>query len=159
MRPRLPHRPSRTDSPQNSQDGRLTGDQLRLAFAALVRAAGSTDSANTPRNALAWYCVHTLLSTLHTLPAESRAQRLRLALVSCLPALPLPLLARALDALRGVVDGMPAGAERKEVADALFAELLERVGDGQKAFAMGWWARHRDGIYAAAAAAASAGPA
>jgi hypothetical protein len=41
----------------------------------------------------------------------------------------------------------------------LFAELLERVGDGQKAFAMGWWARHRDGIYAAAAAAASASPA
>jgi hypothetical protein len=125
-----------------------------------VRAAGSTgDGANAPRGALAWYCVDTLLSTLHTLPAESRAQRLRLALVACLPALPLPLLARALDALRGVLDGMPAGAERKEVADALFAELLERVGDGQKAFAMGWWARHRDGIYAAVAAAASASPA
>lgn len=85
-----------------------------------------------------------------------RLHRLELTLVSTLSSLPLTLLAKALDEVLTLWTGEEwRGAEeaegkkeegkekRGEVVEALFAEILEGVGDREKEYAMVWWYRHR----------------
>ncbi|KAF8073411.1 hypothetical protein FPV67DRAFT_1477676 [Lyophyllum atratum] len=157
---------------ENSQDGRLSTAQLRLAYAALVRSASSSGSAaSNPEEGqlLGWYCITLILDTIRELSAKGRKEdsvstdsrerlhRLHLTLISTVPSLPLPLMIRALDEIRSIItrgtqsdsgagkvgDDVEEERRRKELVDALFAEILERVGDREKEAAMRWWYAHR----------------
>lgn len=46
---------------------------------------------------------------------------------------------RVLDEIRGIIRNVGEPHERKELTDALFAEILEAVGDQEKEASMRWW--------------------
>nr|GAT50578.1 predicted protein [Mycena chlorophos] len=130
---------------ENSVEDRLSTAQLRLAYAALVRAAG------TIQDALAWYCVDVLenaiqeqlagtatSSTTDATDADKQRHRLHLTLISIVPSVPPPLLPRVL-AHVGKVLRAKKTTERKELFDATFVEISERVGDAQRELVMRWW--------------------
>ncbi|KAJ7043901.1 hypothetical protein C8F04DRAFT_1070849 [Mycena alexandri] len=149
---------------ENSVDGRLHTPQLRLAFAALVRSACASARSGELTDdayALAWYCVDALLDAIHALSGpdgavsannDDRLHRLHLTLISVVPALPLKLLPRVLEEIgtiltrgRGAQSGSGGGGggEAKELVDAMFVEISERVGDREKELAMRWWYDNR----------------
>jgi len=145
---------------QNSVDGKLSTAQLRLAYSALVRSASaSATSIDSPtltdeRYTLAEYCIRELLNAVRSLDSgipenEERLYRLHLTLLSTVPSLPLRLLPRTLGEIRSIVMAYPVAAEgrRKELADALFAEILERVGDLEKEFVLRWWYGNRTKLF------------
>ena len=140
---------------QNSVEGRLIGAQLRIAFAALVRSAGSCGTAEG--DTLAWFCIQSLLDVLSTLsphlatgsnsPVQGdaeRAYRLRLMLVSSLPAIPLKLLPRGLEEIKKCIVDENEKGRREELIDEVLKEILERVGDREKVIVMKWWQSNRD---------------
>ncbi|KIJ59494.1 hypothetical protein HYDPIDRAFT_118489 [Hydnomerulius pinastri MD-312] len=137
----------------NSSEGKLTTPQLRLAYAALVKSASQSPDAS-----LAWFCLDTLLSFCQT-PSSStedleRKHRLHLALISSLSSLPLILLPRALEAVRDIIESASfsnpeSEAKRGELVDALFGEIMERIGDAEKEYAVRWWNEQRAGWAAA----------
>ncbi|KAI0260204.1 hypothetical protein BC834DRAFT_973591 [Gloeopeniophorella convolvens] len=134
---------------ENSTDGKLSTPQLRLAYGALTSSAG----ASAP--ALGQYCLSALLSTLPGLSAPEdapRRHRLRLALVSTLPALPLVLLPDALDAVADAVRDAN-GEERHELVREVFREVMENVGDREKEYCMRWWEEKRELLEGSGAAA------
>lgn len=127
--------------------------------------SASTLSANG--HVLAWYCIDTLLQTIHKQAAkgkgkattpeslapdgdETRAHRLHLMLVSSVSAVPLALLSKVLDEIRGIiVDGRTRTSgdgleEKRELVEALFGEIMEKVGDREKEFVIRWWQAHED---------------
>lgn len=69
--------------------------------------------------------------------------RLRLILVSCVPAVPLALLPRLLEPIRLAIDTALEDQKRKELIDALFVEINERVGDREKEYMIRWWGEQR----------------
>ncbi|KAJ7069965.1 hypothetical protein C8F01DRAFT_1114777 [Mycena amicta] len=140
---------------ENSVDGRLSTAQLRLAYAALVRCAGASlgNEQDDEALALAWYCVETLGDAIrdqsgssssnsgadnNTTYADDRLHRLRLTLISIVPSLPLKLLPRVLDQVGRILLHEEEGP-RKELFDAMFVEISERVGDAQRQVVMRWW--------------------
>ncbi|KAJ7163306.1 hypothetical protein C8R46DRAFT_1102948 [Mycena filopes] len=142
---------------ENSVDGRLSTAQLRLAFAALVRSAcasgGKADGDGA--YALAWYCVDALLDAIHALSSDSdsdadkeRLHRLHLTLISVVPALPLKLLPRVLEEIGSAIlaKSGDTGALKKELVEATFVEISERVGDREKEVVMRWWYDRRFGF-------------
>ncbi|KAG6853946.1 hypothetical protein C0991_012270 [Blastosporella zonata] len=147
---------------ENSQDGRLSTAQLRLAYAALVRCA-STSGTNGEAPQLAWYCISLILDMIRGLSSEGaqeeRLHRLNLTLISTVSSLPLPFMIRALEEIRSIitirqqsdngvepVEDVEKERRRKELVDSLFAEILEKVGDQEKEAAMRWWYAHRQHI-------------
>lgn len=123
---------------------------MRIAFAALVRSAGSGGTAGG--DTLAWFCIQSLLDVLstlspHAIPGSSstaqgdaeRVHRLRLMLVSTLPTIPLKLLPRGLEEIRKCIVGESEKGKRGELADEVLKEILERVGDREKVIVMKWW--------------------
>jgi hypothetical protein len=92
---------------------------------------------------------------------ESHLHRLHLTLIATVQSLPLPLMLRVLDEIRDIIiekdasfaehherskvgtstnEGNSAALGRKtELANALFREILEHVGDREKEAAMRWW--------------------
>lgn len=141
--------------PQNSVDGRLIGAQLRIAFATLVRSAGSSGTAGG--DTLAWFCIQSLLNVLSTLSPHmtsgsnstaqgdvERAHRLRLMLVSSLPTMPLRLLPRGLEEIRKCIASEDDKGRREELIGEVLKEALERVGDREKVIVMKWWQSNRD---------------
>ncbi|KAJ7695979.1 hypothetical protein B0H17DRAFT_412670 [Mycena rosella] len=153
---------------ENSVDGRLNTPQLRLAFASLVRSACASargpNSAgdDTDTYALAWYCIDMLLGTIHELSLlrdghgngqdassiNDRLHSLQLTLVSVVPALPLKLLPRVLEEARAILTAHGAQSDSgetqtKELVDAMFVEISERVGDREKEYVMRWWYDNR----------------
>ncbi|TFK68447.1 hypothetical protein BDN72DRAFT_681562 [Pluteus cervinus] len=178
---------------ENSVEGKLSTDQLRLAYAALVRSA-STSAIAADQDAtytLAWYCVTQLLGAIDALrttidtqtrgatenaAAKNQLHRLHLTLISTVSSLPLPLLARVLEEVRIIIvayQGSDSGAAparrprvkdkgrhsdkakaeqlgklRSELVEALFTEILEKVGDREKEEAMRWWYDHREKLVA-----------
>ena len=119
--------------------------------------------------ALAWYCVQLLVDTIQGIVSKQitrgsgkgkaredlsgedvsleRLHRLELTLVSALSSLPLSLLALALDEVFKLLTLEDRTREkREEVVEALFAEILEGVGDREKEYAMGWWYAHREAL-------------
>jgi hypothetical protein len=94
--------------------------------------------------ALAWFCIDTLVLAICSFSeqegAEERVHRLHLALISTISSLPLPLLPLALNEVRDIV-GSGGGEKKQELVDALFGEILERVGDREKEIVLGWWLR------------------
>ncbi|KAG6889886.1 hypothetical protein C0995_013861 [Termitomyces sp. Mi166 len=151
---------------QNSQDGRLSTAQLRLAYSALVRSA-STSGSIAEAHQLGWYCITLILDVIRDLSLEGtqgndldtgsrqRLHRLHLTLISTVSSLPLPLMIRVLEEIRSIitkprqsesgVERLKDGVEerRKELVDTLFVEILEKVGEQEKEAAMRWWYAHR----------------
>lgn len=72
-----------------------------------------------------------------------RAHRLRLMLVSSLPAIPLRLLPRGLEEIRKCIVDEDEKSRREELADEVLKEILERVGDREKVIVMEWWQSNR----------------
>ena len=50
---------------------------------------------------------------------------------------------RVLDEIRNNIVAVGEQGERKELIDALFAEILENVGDREKEVSMRWWYTNR----------------
>ncbi|KAI0320160.1 hypothetical protein OF83DRAFT_656818 [Amylostereum chailletii] len=124
---------------ENSADDKLNTAQLRLAYAALVGSA----SASSP--ALAQYCMaelHTAVSSIITEEEAQRRHRLHLTLVSTLSALPIALLPSTLDMILAAISSLSDDEERMELVEAVFTEILERVGDREKEYTMRWWVDH-----------------
>ncbi|KZV62458.1 hypothetical protein PENSPDRAFT_758688 [Peniophora sp. CONT] len=122
---------------ENSADERLSTAQLRLAFSALV------SSAATSSRALAHHALSALLALIQTSPPAQK-QRLRLALVSSLSGLDLPLLSIFADRARETIMAMGEDEreEKDELWEDLFNELVVNSGDREKEWAMRWWADH-----------------
>ncbi|TFK39012.1 hypothetical protein BDQ12DRAFT_604733 [Crucibulum laeve] len=117
---------------ENSVDGKLSTNQLRLAYSALVRSASASaymlDVPPDETYTLAWYCIEVLLDTIRELlsmrqssgnskgkakllehegKTEERLHRLHLMLISTIPSLPLPLMLHALEEIRTVIAAYP----------------------------------------------------
>jgi hypothetical protein len=121
--------------------------QLCLAFSALLRcavstsAAASASAAETPaRYALAQFCLDALITALLDTSSDAgQKHRLDLALISSVSSLPLALLPGALDKIQHVITNTRGDGARREMVDALFREMMERVGDKEKSFVVQWW--------------------
>lgn len=138
---------------QNSHDGQLSTPQLRLAYAALVRSAGSSGSRKG--DALAWYCVQSLLDAvdgnehksrgkkpsraLKDENPEDRVHRLQLTLISAISSMPLKLLPQVLEHLKTFIVLENDKDKREELVDASLKEILEKVGDQEKVVVMRWF--------------------
>ena len=178
---------------QNSEDGKLSTSQLRLAYSTLVRSATMTaNGVPDDTYTLAWYCIQLLVDTIrdlspltytsqnpkgkgkapqeklvkvdnNTMKTEDRTHRLSLMLISTVSSLPMSMMLRALDEVCVIIsayssyssssqddskDEEGSQSERKrrrkkELLEALFSEILEKIGDCEKEAAMKWWYRYR----------------
>jgi len=122
---------------ENSQEGRLSTQQLCLAYASLV---GSASAAGN--DALAWFCIDALLDAMRnkstpTTTSSPQIHRLRLALVSLIPAVNVTLLPRVLDRIEQSVNDAKA-EEKKEAWDTV-NDMMDKVGDRAKEITMKWW--------------------
>jgi len=133
---------------ENSYDGMLVTAQLRLAYAALVRSAGSRGS--QLGDALAWFCIQSLLGAINSIPIAGagkqgeRVYKLQLALVSTLASLPIKLLPQVLEEVRGCILSQDNISKKEELAQAVLKEILEKVGDREKVLVMKWWMDNKD---------------
>jgi len=148
---------------ENSKDDHLSTSQLCLAFAALVRSAGSfagisntspsCSSVSAPSTSItskagdsfAWYCLDALLDAIRTLSSsknEEQLHRLHLALIASVPSVSLTVLPKLFDEILVIAEGSE-GQMRAEVCQALFKEVSENMGDAEKEYAMTWWYEHR----------------
>jgi len=122
---------------ENSQEGRLSTQQLCLAYASLV--GGVTAAGN---DALAWLCIDALLDAMRDanrprIAPSSQVHRLRLALVSLIPAVSVAILPRLLDRVEQSIN--EAKAEEKEEAWHTVNEMMDKVGDKGKEISLKWW--------------------
>src|SRR5260370_747322 len=122
---------------QNSADGRLATDQLRLAYSSLVKGAASCSSPED--GSLVWFCIQLLVDKIGDLTSKSddsearseELRRLRLTLLSTVPSisLPSPLLCKLLSA----IDSLIRQERLKKEMAVLLAEMHEvmmlEVGD------------------------------
>ena len=132
---------------QNSADGHLTTDQLRLAYSSLVKGAASCSS--PVDGSLAWFCIQLLVDKINglTLPPDGldasseELRRLRLTLLSTVPSisLPSPLLGQLLSAIDVVIRNESLEQERSTLLAAMYEVILREVGDGERKFVMRWW--------------------
>ncbi|KAG6829465.1 hypothetical protein H0H92_004427 [Tricholoma furcatifolium] len=151
---------------ENSQDGRLSTAQLRLAYTALVKSASASDSSSESHR-LGWFCIALILDVIRAISskvqqnglndAADRLHRLHLTLISTVSSLPMHLMIRALEEIRifitvrqqsdsgvgGIEDHVEEERERKELVEALFTEILTKVGDQEKEAAINWWYANR----------------
>lgn len=65
--------------------------------------------------------------------------RLRLALISLTPNVTIQLLPYLLQEVDRIVSGERDRRRKRILIDAVFDEVLERVGDEEKEYAMRWW--------------------
>lgn len=106
---------------------------------------------------MAWFCIQSLLDVLSTLSLHTtsgsnstvqgdaeREHRLRLMLVSSLPAIPLRLLPRSLEEIKKCIASEDDKDKREELVGEVLKEILERVGDREKVIVMKWWQSNRD---------------
>ena len=92
--------------------------------------------------------------------AEAQLHRLQLALISTMSSLPQPLMLRCLDHIRNLISAYPTRLDgdggvdvndkvtgrwgrKKELVEALFHEILDKISDQDKGVAMSWWYRNR----------------
>ncbi|KDR82333.1 hypothetical protein GALMADRAFT_58520 [Galerina marginata CBS 339.88] len=145
-----------------------------LVRSASVSAATTNGSPDDIMYTLAWYCVQLILDKIHELSSvlqgskgqgkaqtndeksAERLHRLHLMMISTISSLPLPLMLRALDETRLLITAYPSndsGADKAdeqgrkaELVEALFSELLEKIGDREKEAAMRWWYKYRPAL-------------
>ena len=132
---------------QNSADGHLTTDQLRLAYPSLVKGAMSCSS--PVDGSLAWFCIQLLVDKINDLTlrpdglegSSEELRRLRLTLLSTVPSisLPSPLLGQLLSAIDVVIRNESLEQERSTLLAAMYEVILREVGDGEREFVMRWW--------------------
>ena len=96
----------------------------------------------------------------NTMKTDERTHRLSLMLISTISSLPMSIMLRALDEVYVIIsayssssrddDGNLEGSSqserrrrKKELLEALFSEILEKIGDCEKEAAMKWWYTHR----------------
>ncbi|KAI0917379.1 hypothetical protein AcW2_007517 [Taiwanofungus camphoratus] len=161
----------------NSGEGKLSSNQLCLAFAALVRSASafgkmtSYSDSRTGGEAMAWYCIETLLNVIRQTSASSvqepsssspHLHHLHLALIATVPSLSLSLLPQVLTELKNIIRDCSSTAlvnsgsnpefrsivqqRRADLVRALFKEISENVGNEEKEFAMRWWYDNREDL-------------
>jgi len=140
-------RPVWINSLQNSTNGRLTTDQLRLAYSSLVKGAESCSSPGD--GSLSWFCIQLLvdrITGLTSIPDNSEAsseelRRLRLTLLSIVPSIsfPSPVLGRLLSTIDLIVRKEPSEQERSTLLAAMYEVILAEVGDTEREFVMRWW--------------------
>jgi hypothetical protein len=88
---------------------------------------------------------------------DDRTHRLSLMLISTISSLPVTIMLRALDEIYIIINAIDDGNKddeeeeeegsqserngrgKKELLEALFSEILEKIGDGEKEAAMKWW--------------------
>ena len=139
--------PFELTSLQNSADGHLTTDQLRLAYSSLVK--GAVSSSPPDDGSLTWFCIQLLIDKITGLTpqpdgSEVRSEelrRLRLTLLSTVPAisLPSPLLGQLLSAIELVIRSESLEQERSTLLAAVHEVILREVGDGDREYVMRWW--------------------
>ena len=132
---------------QNSSDGHLTTDQLRLVYPSLVKGAASCSSPED--GSLAWFCIQLLVDKINGLTSkldgsEARSEelrRLRLTLLSTVPSIPLPspLLGQLLSAIDLFIRNESVEQERSTLLTAMYEIILKEVGDAEREFVMQWW--------------------
>ena len=106
---------------------------------------------------MAWFCIQSLLGVLSSISPQAtsgpnfsvqgdaeRVHRLRLMLVSSLPSIPLKLLPRSLEEIGKCIVGENEKGRREELVSEVLKEILERVGDREKAIVMKWWQSNRE---------------
>ncbi|KIY62170.1 hypothetical protein CYLTODRAFT_427107 [Cylindrobasidium torrendii FP15055 ss-10] len=116
----------------NSTEDGLDTMQLSLACSTVVRSAFKLD------DGLGWYAIERLEEAIDRYNGDqARAHKLRLALIACVSSVRgLSMLERTLKVVRRVTKG-------KEEVIALGEEIIGRVGDSEKAFAIEWWAENK----------------
>ena len=132
---------------QNSADGHLTTDQLRLAYSSLVKGAVSCSSLKD--ESLAQFCIQLLVDKINGLTSrpdgsENRPEELRrlcLTHLSTVPSisLPSPLLGQLLSAINLVIRNESLEQARHALLAAMYQVILREVGDGEREFVMRWW--------------------
>jgi hypothetical protein len=139
---------------QNAKEGKLSTDQLRLAFSNLVRSARS---GTRYRDELAWYCVNSLKQEIQNIDASKdslasdtqsssasapaaaqRRHRLCLTLISLVSAVPLRVLVSLTEKLGRLITEAPEET-RGIFMEEVKQEIMERVGDAEKQFCLDWW--------------------
>ncbi|KAG9101613.1 hypothetical protein FS749_005151 [Ceratobasidium sp. UAMH 11750] len=127
---------------QNSDEDKLSTDQFRLAFQALVRSAGSSD------DELSWFCVEELKVAINRLSSEpssgERLLRLQLALISSISAVPLSKLPPLLETIRDQL--VHPTTSKNALVKAAYHEIMERLGDREKDRALKWWMKIQSDI-------------
>ncbi|KAG8896942.1 hypothetical protein FRC01_011553, partial [Tulasnella sp. 417] len=118
---------------ENSGEGKLSDDQLRLAYSSLTRSATSTSPA------LAQLCVDSLLPSISASSSKSDVFRLRLVLISLISAVDSTLLPSLLATVRLEVLKERDDEKRVKLKDAVFNQVLREVGDAEREIVMKWW--------------------
>jgi hypothetical protein len=92
--------------------------------------------------------METLLQTIRSLASEfsERRHRLHLTLVSAMPSVPLEVLPAILDEIRVIIEGEKEEDYKRELVEALFTEIEERVGDREKEYVVRWWGHFREDL-------------
>jgi len=121
---------------QNSSSDKegLTTTQLCMAFEATIRCAIVCDNSLSLTSSI----LDQVIDAAKTCASEEQAHRLHLALVSSLPALPNTegLLEKVLEECRKIV---LTDSDKTELVQAIYKQLLERVGDLEKEVVVRWW--------------------
>jgi len=119
----------------------LNTEQLRLAFYSLVLGASTLQD----DGALAWFCVESLLAEIKQLqelnPGRKKQHtRLVLTAISLIPSLSFSpmLLPRLLKEVEHLVM-REHGVGRNVLLEAIYEEILRRVGDEQRQQVLAWW--------------------
>ncbi|KAL4244684.1 hypothetical protein ABKN59_010246 [Abortiporus biennis] len=144
---------------ENSADGCLNTTQLCLAYAALVRSAGSfgviklkshsssSSSTSSPPlssgDAFSLFCIDSLLQAISSVSTSRHVHRLHLTLISTVRAVSLPLLPTLLTEIKRIIVNEKNEERKEELVKALFKEVLENVGDLEKESVMKWWFDNR----------------
>ena len=130
---------------QNSKEGKLTTDQLRLAFSNLVRSARY---GTQYQDELAWHCVDSLRKEINNPElasnnpsATQHKQRLTLTLISLISAVPLRVLVPLAGLLDPLVLDILEEVARESYLEEIKKEIMERVGDSEKQFCLDWWGK------------------
>jgi hypothetical protein len=118
--------------------GALTREQLCMAFRATVSCAVHPSRADN--GALAWYAVSELLvlSQDNIIIDAERKLKLHHVLMSTVSVLPLGILERVLAEIAEVLEAQGEYA-LKELSEALYTEIVERVGNAERETVLRWW--------------------
>ncbi|KAF9514564.1 hypothetical protein BS47DRAFT_1342867 [Hydnum rufescens UP504] len=138
----------------NSTEGRLSTEQLRLAFHSVVRSTSASGD-----DAAAWLCIGALLNALNLAKGQPNAaaqlHRLRLTLISLISAVNLPLLGRLFIEVDKEIMASEESQEKQEsnmqgeLIEEVHNEVMSRVGDAQKQVSLEWWLNLRERLGAA----------
>jgi len=122
---------------ENSADGKLSVEQLRLAFSNLVESASESCEF---QNRLARFCIESLLARQRTASSGEERRKQQLTLISLISRVPIQLLPEVLETIgRLLKDESTVGQNKRELLEATFEEILKNVNGSEKGMCMAWW--------------------